>query len=92
MGWCKTIEDEKTGVNVTFWEVISVVYNHREQQSDLCVGGWISKSAYDSNKDPAMVKNWTIPSGLAPELATGAVAFVSSYAKTQPEFEGYTEV
>lgn len=90
MAWIKNIEDESTGVIVPYWEVVSVFYNHRLQLSVLEVGGWASKDAYDNNKAPVLVKRWEIPSGAAPQLAQGAVAFVSGYAKQQPEFQGWT--
>lgn len=35
---------------------------------------------------------WEIPSGLAPELAAGAIAFVTGYARAQPEFEDSEDV
>jgi hypothetical protein len=91
MGWIKEIEQVDTGVLVPYWEVISVFYSHKNQLSTLEVGGWASKEAYDDGKSPVMVKSWVIPSGLAPQLAAGAVAFVGGYAKSQPEFEGWTE-
>lgn len=90
MGWIKEIEREDNGAKALFWEVLSVVYMHKEQQSNLTVGGWITKNAYDSGLSPIIVKEWVIPSGLAPELAAGAVLFVSGFAKAQPEFEGWT--
>ncbi len=89
MGWLKQIEQVETGVVVGFWEVISVFYSHKNQISTLEVGGWVNKDAYDNGKQAVIIKSWHIPSGLAPELATGAVAFVSGYAKAQPEFEGW---
>lgn len=89
MAWIKNIEDSSTGVVASYWEVISVYYNHKKQESLLEVGGWVSEQAYVDGKNPIMNKAWQIPSGLAPELASGAVAFVSGYAKQQPEFEGW---
>lgn len=90
MAWVKEIEQTETGVLVSYWEVISVYYSHKNQESILEVGGWVSESAYNDAKNPVIVKAWKIPSGLAPELAAGAVAFVSGYAKAQPEFEGWS--
>jgi hypothetical protein len=92
MAWLKNIEDESTGAIIPYWEVIGVYYNHRLQLSTLEVGGWFSKETYENNKMPSMVRRWEIPSGLQPQLASGAVSFVSGYAKSQPEFEGYEEV
>lgn len=91
MAWIKNIEHPDNGAVATFWELIGVVYDHRAQTSVLTVGGWVSQEAYAS-KEPLMVKRWEIPSGLAPELAAGAVAFVSGYAKQQSEFVGATDV
>ena len=92
MAWLKNIAEGRTGAEATFWEVVSIVYNHREEQSDLTVGGWVSEGAYTEGKDPIITKNWSIPSGLAPELATGAISFVTSYARARDEFEGSEEV
>ena len=92
MAWLKNITEERTGAIAPFWEVISIVYNHREEQSDLTVGGWVSEDAYNEGKDPIITKNWSISSGLAPELSAGAISFVTSYARAQDEFEGSEEV
>jgi len=88
MAWLKDIECARTGMIVPYWEVISIVYNHRDQISDLTVGGWASEQAYEDGKDSVMQRSWSIPSGLAPQLAAGALTFVTSYAKSQSEFEG----
>jgi hypothetical protein len=39
-----------------------------------------------------MMRQWQIPSGLAPQLSAGANQFVSDYAKSQPEFQGWQDV
>lgn len=91
MGWIKAIEEESTGVSVSFWEVMSVQYDHRAQESVLQVGGWISKAAYEAGKAPVLTKSWVIPAGLAPQLAAGAVAFVTGYARGREEFAGSEE-
>lgn len=90
MAWNKEIEQESTGAVASYWEVISVFYEHQRGASTLVVGGWISEEAYNNNKSPLLVKSWEIPSGLAPELAEGAVGFVTSFAMSQPEFEGHS--
>jgi hypothetical protein len=92
MAWIKSYTLEDTGVVASYWEVIGIHYQHREQISALQVGLWISGDAYTQNKAPLQIKTYIIPSGLAPELAAGALAFVSGYAKAQPEFEGWEEV
>jgi hypothetical protein len=91
MAWIKEIEQTDTGAVAAYWEVIGIQYNHRTQLSVLEVGGWVSQAHYSANKNPLFYKSWEIPSGLAPELAAGALAFVSSYARAQPEFEGNEE-
>ena len=88
MAWLKDIEEQNTGAIASYWEVIGIQYNHRTQFSVLEVGGWVSEDAYTANKNPLIYKSWEIPSGLAPELAAGAIAFVTGYAMSQPEFEG----
>lgn len=88
MAWFKDITEQNTGAVASYWQVISILYNHRTQKSVLEVGGWVSQAAYSENKSPLMTKYWEIPSGLAPELAAGALAFVEGYARQQPEFEG----
>lgn len=90
MAWVKSIAREDNGAVATYWEVISVFYSHSEQKSLLMAGGWVDQNAYENNLQPLMIKEWDIPSGAAPDLATGAVAFVSGFAKAQPEFEGWT--
>lgn len=88
MAWLKEIEDPNNGAKALFWEVIGISYNHKKQISVLEVGGWVSEALYNADKAPLIVKFWEIPSGLAPELAAGAITFVTSYARNQPEFEG----
>lgn len=92
MAWIKAIEQELTGVVVEYWEVISINYLHKQQTSNLTVGEWVNQAAYDANKAHVVEKNWIIPSGLAPELAAGAVGFITAYARAQPEFEGSEDV
>jgi hypothetical protein len=88
MAWIKEIEEENTSAVARYWQVISILYNHRSQKSVLEVGGWVSKDAYDNQKTPLMTRHWEIGSGLAPELAAGALAFVEGYALSQLEFQG----
>jgi hypothetical protein len=89
MAWIKSIKNPQYGAIAEYWEVLSVYYNHRRQVSILEIGGWVDKAEYDNNSSPLLTRSYEIPSGLAPELAVGAVAFVSGYAKAQPEFEGW---
>lgn len=86
MAWIKEIEQTSTGAVAAFWEVIGIQYNHRTQISVLEIGGWVSEEHYSNNKSPLILKHWEIPAGLAPQLAAGALAFVSGYARAQPEF------
>lgn len=92
MAWLKEIVDPNTGATAVFWEVMGISYNHRAQKSVLEVGGWISQEHYNNNKSPLMFKYWEIPSGLAPELAAGAVGFVTGFARAKPEFEESQDV
>lgn len=92
MAWLKEFVDVDTGVAASYWEVIGIEYQHKQQISNLRVGLWVSEAAYNDGKSPIKVLAYSIPSGLAPELAAGALAFVSGYAKSQPEFEGWEEV
>lgn len=92
MAWIKEYVDPDTGVTASYWEVIGIDYRHREQLSTLQVGLWISQAAYQANKAAIRTKTYLIPSGLAPQLSAGAIAFVASYARSQPEFEGSEDV
>lgn len=85
------IEKEDNGAIASYWEVISIFYNHRKNKSSLVMGGWVSKVAYESDKEPLMTIDWEIDAGLAPQLAAGALEFVKNYAKSQPLFEGAIE-
>lgn len=87
MSWEKSIVREDNGAIASYWEVISVFYNHRTQNSELTVGGWVSEDAYTTGLEPLIVKSWNVPAGLAPDLSVGAVAFVSGFAQEQPEFQ-----
>lgn len=89
MAWIKSIAREDNGAVATYWEVISIYYDHSKETSDLAIGGWVDEEAYTNNLQPLMTKNWIIPAGLAPELAAGALAFVGGFAKNQEEFEGW---
>lgn len=92
MAWIKSIKHPEHGAIALYWEVMTVLYDHQAQSSTLQAGGWVTKQDYDDGMAPLMVRRWEIPSGLAPELAAGAVAFISGFAKQQPEFEGWQEV
>lgn len=92
MAWIKEIKRQDNGASAFYWEVISIHYSHIEQTSRLIVGGWVSQEAYEELKEPLMTKEWEIPSGLAPELSAGALAFVGGFAKSQVDFAGFTEV
>lgn len=89
MAWTKEYVQQDTGLTIQgYWEVIGIEYQHQAQLSELKVGCWFSAQAYTDGKYPLTTKVYSIPSGLAPELAAGALAFVTQYAMSQPEFEG----
>jgi hypothetical protein len=89
MAWTKTWTDPDTGLSIEgYWEVIGIDYKHQAQLSELRVGCWASAQAYVDHKQPITVRVYSIPSGLAPALAAGAILFVTQYALQQPEFEG----
>lgn len=88
MAWIKEWEHPDNGSIGSYSEMETITYNNRTQLSEMSVSVWISAEAYNNNKSPLFTKIYIIPSGLAPELASGAKAFVQAYAKAQPEFEG----
>lgn len=92
MAWTKVIKHPSNGAEASYWEVISINYDHKSQLSMLQIAGWVDGQAYEDGLEPLIVKNWEIPSGLAPQLAAGAIAFITNFAKSQPEFEGSTDV
>lgn len=92
MAWIKEITHPDHGAVASFWETISIHYDKRRQLSTLQVGGWVGEQAYNDNLSPLLVKIYEIPSGLAPELASGAEAFIASYVRGQEEFEGSQDV
>lgn len=87
MGWIKSIAHETEAI-AEYWEVVSIFYDHKAQTSNLAVCGWVSKAAYNANSPALISRNWNIPSGSAPKLAEGAVAFITAFARSQPEFHG----
>lgn len=89
MAWLKTYTLPNTTHSFeAYWEVIGIVYQHQAQLSELKIGCWSSAEDYEAKMQPIYVKTYLIPSGLAPELAVGALQFVTGYALTQPEFQG----
>lgn len=86
MAWIKEITDEETGQVVRYWEMFTIFYEHTKQLSTLRVGGWVNKEAYYEGKSPTIYRVYFISSGLAPQLASGAKAFVTQYALSQEEF------
>jgi hypothetical protein len=88
MAWIKEITHPDHGAVASYWEVMSVYYDHRRQLSTLQVGGWVSVDEYNSNMSPLLIKIYEIETGLAPQLAQGAVSFVAGYARAQDEFSG----
>jgi len=92
MAWIKSFTHPDTGAEGNFWEMETILYNHRTQLSELRVSVWVNAAAYSASKAPLHTISYVIPSGLAPQLATGAVQFVSGFAKSQPEFEGWANV
>lgn len=91
MAWTKTWTDPDTGVIADYWEVIGIKYQHREQMSEMTVGVWVSAEAHASLQ-PVHTVVFNVPSGAAPELAAGALHFVTEYCLTQPEFDGAIKV
>lgn len=88
MAWIKTFTHPDTGAEGNFWEMETILYNHRTQLSELRVSVWVSATHYTNAKTPLHSISYVIPSGLAPQLASGAQAFVSGYVRSQPAFEG----
>lgn len=91
MAWIKEWVDPDNDSVGNFWETQTILYNHRTQLSEMTIGVWKDAAAYNANKRPLFTKSYIIPSGLAPQLAQGAKAFVQAYAKAQPEFQGATD-
>ena len=93
MAWLKTYTLPNTTLSFeAYWEVIGIVYQHQAQLSELKIGCWANAEDYAANLQPVDVKVYSIPSGLAPSLAAGAIQFVTGYAMQQPEFDGATLV
>lgn len=92
MAILKQLIQEETGVNVSYWDTISIFYSKIDSISILVVGGWINQKAHKDGLDPVMTRRYELPSGLAPQLAAGADAFVKAYVKSLPEFEGSHDV
>lgn len=88
MAWKKSMTDESTGVVYEHWDMILINYQHRSGMSEMIVGAWVNKEAYDAGRDPVRTKSYVIPAGTNPQLATAALAYVSGYVRAQPEFEG----
>lgn len=89
MAWLKTYTLPNTTHSFqAYWEVIGIIYQHQAQLSELKIGCWANAEDYAAKKQPIDVKTYLIPSGLAPELAGGALQFVTGYAMQQPEFDG----
>lgn len=88
----KQMVQASTGAKAEYIEMIGINYNKRKELSELIVGVWVSKQEYDANLEPVLTIINVIPSGSAPELASGAYAFTMNYIKSLPEFEGAEEV
>ncbi len=88
MAWIKEIINPSNKVQVPYWELINVHYNHRQQLSLFEYGGWYSKEAYDEGADAVIVETIEIPAGQAPELAAGALSFGTGVIRAQAKFAG----
>lgn len=92
MAWIKSILRPDLQISADYWDFISIHYKHREQMSEVIVGGWPTQAHFNSGADPLLTRTYMVPAGQAPELATGALQFCTTYARSQPEFEGSEEV
>ena len=80
--------DPDTSVVGEYWEMVGINYDHRNQFSEIKIGLWVNKTAYDASKSPIKVQIYRLPAGAAPQLAQGAYNFSMGYAQTQAEFDG----
>lgn len=92
MAFTKVRIDPATGASAEHWDLICINYNHRAQLSEMQFGVWVDKAAHDANLHPVHVEIFSVGSGLAPQLAAGALAFAMNYIKAQPGFEGAVDV
>lgn len=90
MAWIKSIQLENRTV-ASYWELIDVYYSHKSQVSTFQYGGWVDAQAYEEGAPPLLTERHTIPAGLAPQLAAGALAFGTSIIRALPQFAGSTE-
>lgn len=88
MAWVKSILREDLKISADYWEFISIHYKHREQMSEIILGGWPSQTHFEEGADPLLTRTYMVPAGQAPDLAAGALAFCTAYARSQEEFAG----
>jgi len=91
-GWIKEISHPEFGIPVSYWECWSVFYDHQHQLSTITVAGWQNQADKEAGKIPLMKKSWEIASGTNPQLAAGAVQFLTAFARSQAEFVNSQEV
>lgn len=88
MAWIKEWEHPDTGSIGNYWEMETILYNHRTKLSEMRVSVWVSAFHYHTARQSMHTITYIIPSGLAPQLAAGAATFTTAYVMAQPEFEG----
>ena len=88
MPWTKEYLVEATGVTASYYNFISINYDHRSGQSEIIYGVWFSADAYTDGLSPVKQFSLPVPSGTSPTLASGALAFATAYILAQPEFDG----
>jgi hypothetical protein len=92
MALVKEIRDESTGVLCMYWKCVKIVYDAERGSSLVEAHGWPSLWHYQQKKNPLMAKQWEIPTGAAPQLATGVEILMQASALSQPCFDGAKEV
>lgn len=83
---------EETGVVVGYWQEIELVYNMKSGYVVFTINGYVDQAAYEAGKQPVVSKFFEIPEGTQPELAAAGKAFLLSYVRALPEFEGSEDV
>ena len=92
MAWKKQITIPNNGVVVEHFSLIDARYSHREQVTVFIYGGWVNKAAYDDNLEPVIRETVEFPSGEAPQLSAGVIAFAENKIRALPEFTGSEDV
>ena len=83
---------EETGVVVGYWQETELVYNMKSGYVVFTINGYVDQAAYESGKQPVVSKLFEITEGTQPELAAAGKAFLLSYVRALPEFEGSEDV